>query len=56
MLRIHEYCIAGMLGRVNVLGELPEKSSWQKKFGDWTDFGHKDTINKLKFGWPQTIS
>ena len=26
------------------------KSGWQKKFSEWMDFGHKDTIYKLKFG------
>ena len=26
-----------------VIGEI--------KFGEWIDFGHKDTIYQLKFGW-----
>ena len=25
----------------------------EKKFGEWINFGHKDTIYKLKFGWLQ---
>ena len=34
-----------MFGR---LGELP---IGEIKFDKWIDFGHKDTIYKLKFGW-----
>ena len=29
--------------KLKVIGEI--------KFGEWIDFGHKDTIYQLKFGW-----
>ena len=40
-----------MFGGVNVwrIGQI--KSIWQKKFGEWIGFSHKDAIYKLKFGW-----
>ena len=38
-------CIAGMFGRVNawLIAEL------QAVGGEWVDFSHKDTNDKLKF-------
>ena len=46
-----KYCIARMFGGVNVwrISELKEIA--EIKFGEWVDFGHKDTIYKLKLGW-----
>ena len=32
-----------MFVELKVIGEI--------KFGEWIDFGHKDTIYQLKFGW-----
>ena len=50
-----------MLCAANILQYIPYSGNvWQiaqlkvigkKKFGEWIDFGHKDTIYKLKFGW-----
>ena len=37
-----------MFGRVNVWG-IAELIVDQIKFGEWINFGHKDTIYKLKF-------
>ena len=45
--QLNKYCIAGMLGKVNV-GKLPNLA---KKFGKWIDFSHKDANYKLKFSW-----
>ena len=39
-----------MFGRVNVWRIAKLKVVYEKKFGEWIDFGHKDTIYKLKFG------
>ena len=41
-------CLAGFsniwrIAKLKVIGEI--------KFGKWIDFGHKDTIYKLKLGW-----
>ena len=48
-----------MFGGVNVWRIAELKVIGKIKFGEWIDFGHKDTIYKLKFGWlkfgkPQT--
>jgi len=45
------YRIAGMFGRVNVWRIAGLKVIGKIKFGKWIDFGHKDTIYQLKFGW-----
>ena len=44
-------CIAGMFGRVNVWQIAKLKVIGEIQFGEWIDFGHKDTIYQLKFGW-----
>ena len=42
--------IAAMFGRVNVWQIAKLKVAiWQKKFGEWIDCCHNDTISKLKF-------
>ena len=40
-----------MFGRVYVWRIAELKVIGQIKFGQWIDFGHKDTIYQLKFGW-----
>ena len=45
------YCLAGMLGRVDVWRIAELKVIGEIKFGKWIDFGHKDAIYTLKFGW-----
>ena len=40
-----------MLGGVNVWRIAKLKVIGKIKFGEWIDFGHKDTIYQLKFGW-----
>ena len=44
---VHKYRVVGMFGRINAWRITELK---QKKFGEWIDFDHKDTIYKLKFG------
>ena len=46
-----EYRIAGMFGGINVWRIVELKVIGEIKFGEWIDFGHKDTIYQLKFGW-----
>ena len=53
------YRMARMFDGVNVW-QIGKLSICQKKFGEWIDVGHKDTIHKLKFsrlklGEAQTI-
>ena len=43
------YHIVGMFGEVNVWRIAELKIIGKIKFGEWIDFGHKDTIYKLKF-------
>ena len=43
------YRIAGMFGGVNVWRIAGLKVIGEIKFGEWIDFGHKDTIYQLKF-------
>ena len=43
--------MAGMFGRVNAWQIAELKVVGKKKFSEWMDFGHKDIIYKLKFGW-----
>ena len=45
---INNYHIAGIFGGVNVwrIAEIGKI-----KFGELIDFNHKDSIDKLKFGW-----
>ena len=45
------YRIAGMFGGINVWRIVELKVIGEIKFGKWIDFGHKDTIYQLKFGW-----
>ena len=45
------YRIAGMFGGINVWRIVELKVIGEIKFGEWIDFGHKDTIYQLKFGW-----
>ena len=40
-----------MFGGVNVWRIAELKVIGEIKFGEWIDFGHKDTIYQLKFGW-----
>ena len=40
-----------MFGGVNVWGIAKFKVIGEIKFGEWIDFGHKDTIYQLKFDW-----
>ena len=40
-----------MFGGVNVWRIAELKVIGKIKFGEWMDFGHKDTIYQLKFGW-----
>ena len=40
-----------MFGRVNVWRIAKLKITGEVKFGEWIDFGYKDTIYGLKFGW-----
>ena len=44
-----KYRIAGMFGWVNVWRIAELKVIGEIKFGEWIDFGHKDTIYQLKF-------
>ena len=44
------YRIVGMFGGVNVWRIAELKVIGEIKFGEWIDFGHKDTIYLLKFG------
>ena len=39
-----------MFGEVYVWQIAKLKVTGEIKFGEWIDFGHKDTIDKLKFG------
>ena len=48
---ISAYRIAGMFGGINVWRIVELKVIGEIKFGEWIDFGHKDTIYQLKFGW-----
>ena len=48
---ISNYRIAGMFGGVNVRQIAELKVIGEIKYGEWIDFGHKDTIYQLKFGW-----
>ena len=55
-----DYRIAGMFGRVNVRQTTKLKVAGKKTFGEWINFGQKETDDELKFGWskfgePQTI-
>ena len=43
--------IAEMLGGVNVWRIAELKVIGEIKFGEWIDFGHKDTIYQQIFGW-----
>ena len=45
------YHIAGVFGGINVWRIVELKVIGKIKFGEWIDFGHKDTIYQLKFGW-----
>ena len=45
------YRIAEMFGGVYVWRINKIKVFGKKKFGEWINFGHKDTIYKLIFGW-----
>ena len=40
-----------MFGGNNVWRIVESKVIGEIKFGEWIDFGHKDTIYQLKFGW-----
>ena len=40
-----------MFSGVNVWRIAKLKVISEIKFGEWIDFGHKDTIYQLKFGW-----
>ena len=40
-----------MFGGVNVWRIVKLKVIGKIKFGEWIDFGYKDTIYELKFGW-----
>ena len=40
-----------MFGGVNVWQIAELKVIGEMMFSEWIDFGHKDTIYKLKFGW-----
>ena len=40
-----------MFGGVNVWEITELKVIGEIMFSEWVDFGHKDTIYKLKFGW-----
>ena len=40
-----------MFGEINVWRIVELKVIGEIKFGEWIDFGHKDTIYQLKFGW-----
>ena len=40
-----------MFGGVNVWQITELKVIGEIKFGEWIDFGHKDIIYQLKFGW-----
>ena len=40
-----------MFGGVNVWQIAKFKVFGEKKFSEWIDFRHKDTIYRLKFGW-----
>ena len=40
-----------MFGGVNVWRIAELKVIDEIMFSEWIDFGHKDTIYKLKFGW-----
>ena len=40
-----------MFGGINVWQIVELKVIGKIKFGKWIDFGHKDTIYQLKFGW-----
>ena len=40
-----------MFGGINVWRIVELKVIGEIKFGEWIDFGHKDTIYQLKFGW-----
>ena len=40
-----------MFGGVSVWQIAKLKIIGKIKFGEWIDFGHKDTIYQLKFGW-----
>ena len=44
------YHVVGMFGGVNVWRIAELKVIGEIKFGEWIDFGHKDTIYQLKFG------
>ena len=45
------YRIVGMFSGINVWRIVELKVIGEIKFGEWIDFGHKDTIYQLKFGW-----
>ena len=45
------YRIVGMFGGVNVWHIAKSKEIGEIKFGKWINFGHKDAIYKLNFGW-----
>ena len=40
-----------MFGGINVWRIVELKVIGAIKFGEWIDFGHKDNIYQLKFGW-----
>ena len=40
-----------MFGGINVWQIVELKVIGEIKFGEWIDFGHKDAIYQLKFGW-----
>ena len=40
-----------MFGGINVWQIAELKVIGEIKSGEWIDFGHKDTIYQLKFGW-----
>ena len=46
-----KYRIAGMFDGVNVWQIVKLKGIGEIKFGEWINFGHKNTIYKLKFAW-----
>ena len=58
--RYMNYRVAGMIGRINVKRTTKLKVAGKKTFGEWINFGQKETNDELKFGWfkfgkPQTI-
>jgi len=48
---LYIYCIAGMFDGFNVWRIAELKVIGKIKCGEWIEFGHENTIYKLKFGW-----